>query len=494
MQIIILSDVQPNCGRNAGAYRIASELRNSGYSVLVVEWFQSLGKEFVFNLLEKHVTSETLWVGFSTTFTSAANSNYEFVTRLKETDGWIDTFMVGSDIQSYFDHIKKLNSKTQIVIGGSKSFHFKLFEEAQLGLKVDWYFHKNSDHCVVPFTDWLAGKAPAPIIVNGNEIYGLGVYEVKDFSQITIDWHDLDWVQPEEYIPIELARGCIFKCKFCDYDLTGKKRGDYTKNLDTMVEELTRNYEKYKVTNYIISDETLNDSMEKAQLIYDISKQLPFKWTFGGYARLDLYWSNIDEMPHMMQEAGLKGHFFGVETFSERAGKAIGKGLGGDRIKETLTQLRKIWDRQVIVELGLIAGLPYESYDEFMETINWIRDPNSPVDYATSLALHIFKGQQSMFGNDPEKYGFRYEDNSRFNWSWGEDLTYQKANQMSKIAALLLGYKNKPGWWLYVELANLNEFTEEELRNTRVADIEYTRLTSAKDRKIQQYKSFLSSL
>ena len=99
-----------------------------------------------------------------------------------------------------------------------------------------------------------------------------------------------------------------------------------------------------------------------------------------------------------------------------------------------------------------------------------------------------------MFGNDPEKYGFRYEDNSRFNWSWGEDLTYQKANQMSKIAALLLGYKNKPGWWLYVELANLNEFTEEELRNTRVADIEYTRLTSAKDRKIQQYKSFLSSL
>ena len=53
MQIIILSDVQPNCGRNAGAYRIASELRNSGYSVLVVEWFQSLGKEFVFNLLEK---------------------------------------------------------------------------------------------------------------------------------------------------------------------------------------------------------------------------------------------------------------------------------------------------------------------------------------------------------------------------------------------------------------------------------------------------------
>jgi len=494
MQVIILSDVQPNFGRNAGAYRIASELRNNGYSVLVIEWFQNLGKEFVFNLLEKHVTSETLWVGFSTTFTSSAVITHDSMIKLQENDGWVDAFVIGKDIQTYFDHVKKLNSKTQIVIGGSKSFHFKQFEETQLGLKVDWYFHKSSDNSIVPFTDWLAGKASAPIIVNGNEIYGIGIYEVKDFSNVTIDWHDLDWVQPGEYLPIELARGCIFKCKFCDYDLTGKKRGDYTKSLDTMVAELTRNYEKYQITNYMIGDETLNDSMEKAQLIYDISKQLPFKWTFGGYARLDLYWSNISEMPYIMQEAGLRGHYFGVETFSERAGKAVGKGLGGDRVKETLTQLRKIWGDDVLVEIGIIAGLPHESFSEFMETIKWIIDPNSPVDSAVTFALNIFRGQPSMYGSDPEKYGFRFEDNSRVNWAWGDDLTYQKAIEMVRIASLLLDRKNKLGWWFYAELFNLHEFTENELRSIKRVDLDLQRVSNAGTRKIQQYKSFLSSI
>ena len=494
MQVIILSDVQPNCGRNAGAYRVASELRKNGYSVLVIEWFQSLGKEFVFSLLEKHVTDETLWVGFSTTFTSSADTNHDFMAKLKETDGWFSTFVIGQDIKSYFDHIKKLNSKTQIVIGGAKSFHYKILEDSRLGIPADWYFHKSADHSVVPFTDWLAGKSSAPIIVGGNEIHGLGVYDVKDFSKITIDWHDLDWVQPDEYIPIELARGCIFKCKFCDYDLTGKRRGEYTKTLDTMVAELTRNYEKYQTTNYLISDETLNDSMEKAQLIYDISQQLPFKWTFGGYARLDLYWANIAEMPHMMQEAGLKGHFFGVETFSERAGKAVGKGLGGDKIKKTLIDLNKIWGDNVLVELGIIAGLPYEPFSEFMETIKWIIEPSTPVDLASCFALQIFKTQSSIFGSDPEKYGFRFEDNSRFNWSWGDDLTFQKANNMARIGALLLERKNKPGWWLYAELANLNEFTEHELRNTKLVDIDPQRVTNAKDRKLLKYKNFLLSL
>jgi hypothetical protein len=129
-----------------------------------------------------------------------------------------------------------------------------------------------------------------------------------------------------------------------------------------------------------------------------------------------------------------------------------------------------------------------------METIKWIIEPGTPVDLASCFALHIFKTQSSIFGSDPEKYGFKFEDNSRFNWTWGEDLSFQKANDMARIGALLLERKNKPGWWLYTELANLNEFTEYELRNTKLVDIDPQRVYNAKDRKIQQYKKFLESI
>jgi hypothetical protein len=45
MQTIIFSDVlYPGYGKNAGAYRLATELRNNGYTCLVVDLFSKFSQ------------------------------------------------------------------------------------------------------------------------------------------------------------------------------------------------------------------------------------------------------------------------------------------------------------------------------------------------------------------------------------------------------------------------------------------------------------------
>ena len=69
MQTIIFSDVlYPGYGKNAGAYRIATELRNAGYTCQVVDFFCHYSADELEKIIDKFVTQDTLWVGFSTTF------------------------------------------------------------------------------------------------------------------------------------------------------------------------------------------------------------------------------------------------------------------------------------------------------------------------------------------------------------------------------------------------------------------------------------------
>ena len=69
MQTIIFSDVlYPGYGKNAGAYRIATQLRANSYSCQVIDFFSKYSRDEIAKIIDKFVTSETIWVGFSTTF------------------------------------------------------------------------------------------------------------------------------------------------------------------------------------------------------------------------------------------------------------------------------------------------------------------------------------------------------------------------------------------------------------------------------------------
>lgn len=54
--------------RSLGPYRIASALEDSGYSTFVLDFIIHLSFDEIAQVLKKHLTEETIWVGFSSTF------------------------------------------------------------------------------------------------------------------------------------------------------------------------------------------------------------------------------------------------------------------------------------------------------------------------------------------------------------------------------------------------------------------------------------------
>ena len=59
-------------------------------------------------------------------------------------------------------------------------------------------------------------------------------------------WNKNDCIQTGETLPLEISRGCIFKCKFCRYPYIGKTKNDFSKSIDNVVEELEYNYNNFK--------------------------------------------------------------------------------------------------------------------------------------------------------------------------------------------------------------------------------------------------------
>ena len=68
-QVILFTEVcSPGFGRYAGTYRIATELRNAGYIVQVIEYFTRWTTQELKNIIRKFVSRDTLMIGISSTF------------------------------------------------------------------------------------------------------------------------------------------------------------------------------------------------------------------------------------------------------------------------------------------------------------------------------------------------------------------------------------------------------------------------------------------
>ena len=197
-----------------------------------------------------------------------------------------------------------------------------------------------------------------------------------------------DIIFDNEALPIEIARGCIFSCAYCHFDLIGKRVGDWTKNPKTIRDEMIRNYEMFGTTNYMITDELINESISKMQMLCELFQSLPFKIRYTAYARVDLIW-RYPEMRELLLDSGALSLTFGIETFNEKAGKAVGKGLDPEKVKETLHYCREKWKGKIITSSNFMVGLPHEDEESIWNTVEYLLSDENPLDLYSFLPLFM---------------------------------------------------------------------------------------------------------
>lgn len=423
MQIVLLTtNTDPaRQVRYLGPYQIAWHLRSAGYSTQVLDFLYFMTKEQRISLFKKFITSETKIVGYAPfamiesdqQFVSGKNTLFEILLEIKENFPWVKIITGGQWVR---DFLKV----------GYKAINFKL----------DAIFKDEGEQSVLDYCNHIFKNSPAPVFqlgAGGNKIYMPSA--PFDIQSCTMKFAINDFVLPGESLPLELSRGCIFKCKFCQYPNIGKDKDDFNKSMDCVKESLISNYELFGTTRYHITDDTLNSHRERTKNFHEMVNKLFFKIEYIGYVRMDL----LDIWPEqvdLLPESGLISCHFGIESFDEEACRMIGKGWGAKNNKRFLTYLGEKWKDDVIINCSMIAGLAKETEKEWEASNTWLSESKVHDWHFNKLYLSRNLGI-SEFEKEPEKYGYRFVNNL-----WETDYVdekrarewcdHNKKNSMSK--------------------------------------------------------------
>jgi len=195
--------------------------------------------------------------------------------------------------------------------------------------------------------------------------------------------------------------------------MNGKKKLDFVRSQECLLQELVDNYTRFGTTRYLICDDTFNDSVEKCKMFYEVSQQLPFKLEYWAYTRLDLMTAHPETIDYLF-DSGLRGTFCGVETFNNKTAAAIGKGGKRDRQLATVNRIKDKWGDQISITAGFVFGLPYESVDSIKQTQEFLLSADNRFDAVVLQPLQIRPANKnytyeflSDIDKNFEKYGYR---------------------------------------------------------------------------------------
>jgi hypothetical protein len=512
MDVIILSagpGVQESKSipaRYIGPYKIAHWVRKSGYSCQVIDFLTYFTKSSINAMVRKFITPETSIIAISTTFIAIRPypwPNGAF-TRL-----YYELYLVLKEIKEEFPYIK-------FVVGGyaSERMHsFDIFDctimnylSASEDIFVEYLEHLKTGSLppqgklhIPEFTKNLALKDKARMWYDkaNNPKYNIEVDDFKFMPQ--------DAILSGEVLPLDISRGCIFACRFCQYPHIGKKKLDYIRGMDYIEQELRWNYEQFNTKLYWILDDTFNDTPDKIQAFHAMTQRLPFKIEYFSYLRADLIHRFPDTAP-LLQESGLWAPFFGLESLHPEASKMVGKAWSGKHAREYVPQLyHDVWGGKMALHINFLVGLPDEDKTHLKETLQWHKDNNLNSTHFVALGLYGSSNDHSNFSltsefdRNSEKYGFTFEQGIRSSWGGNNgwrNKTWTEAEAIDTALELndeILNSGSPMGAWHTMGL-KFQGFTNQYLLKTGRKDLLWPMIQNTTQKFLNNYYNRLLSL
>ena len=476
--------------RGYGVHRLASHVRANGYSCLVIDFSSAITWDIYTSILDKAISTNTLAVGFSTTWMpyklegeartrNPGEGGEEHDAHRFGTGSIVASFAQGN-YTPWINYIKSKNSKTKTILGGAK---------------IDFYLDAPVDHVIVGIGETETIDLLNSLSNRTRRIFGKIIdhdrkahTNVWDFRDSSTAYTEYDFILPNETLNLEISRGCMFKCAYCSYPLIGQKTKDYLKHPDVIRNELISNYEQWGTTKYFIVDDTFNDSTEKMQMFADISQSLPFELKFWCYLRADLLAAKPEQI-QLLKDAGIQETYFGLETFNPKTAKFIGKGMASDRIVDTMYKCKEVWGPRSYIAAGIIIGLPYETQATIQTAVDFFRRTDCPIDLANTFPLSIIGNQDlvkymytSEIDRNYSKYGYYFPNPETNYYQWRKDddtdiNSYQQAELLAQQINPTLPHNNYRGCF-YTSSFNDDRIKDRE-KNLDLTDEEYQRLVKS---------------
>jgi hypothetical protein len=424
--------VNHETARPYGVYKLAHEIRKKGYTVQVIAHPFYLTEEDVETIFKKFVGDETIAVGSSSSFHSGYNPY-----------GFIDSIYFPTARQRQIRvMLDKINPDVKMIYGGSSIGEEYLRDPTvdSAMLDVDTLFVSYGDVTITEYLDDIKKKQEWPTYTDkGSRL---------DIQNSTMSYTAEDCVQHGDQLGIETARGCIFKCAFCNFGLIGKEKGTYERGTSLIVDELKRNWEEHGVFKYWVMDDTFNDTNYKLEAVAEAKEKSGVPLDLTVFLRLDL--QNRLKQTELIKNCGITSIYYGIETLNPDSAIAIGKGWHPDEQMAYARELKeKHYHDKIKMFTTFIWGLPedtkesvradykklldfeYNKFDHVYMNFLFMRDTES---YKNSGAVPT-EGEAptgSLIDVNPESYGYTFS---------GFDEMRKQSGMMNPLRA----WKNKHG-------------------------------------------------
>ena len=334
-------------GRAMGGDKVAHEIRKLGYTVQVIHNLLHVSEDTVHKIIQKFVGENTKAVMFGQVFSFH-----------KDMFGLMNTVFFPPGRQHKIkEWILEQNPTAKLVMGGAKFNYTKEFGGVSKNkTPLDDIDIRMFGWADVTIKDMLMDLEEG----NPKEFYS-DPKSMLDIYNSSMEYFDEDVILPSARIGLELGRGCIFKCSFCEFDLIGKTKGTYTRSTSRLEDELKRNWEEYGVHRYWITDDTLNDDTAKLERMAEIRTRTGIPFQYACFLRLDL--QHRLKQTDLLVESGIEYAHYGIETLNPDSASAIGKGWHPEEQMAFIRELKADKFKDVFCHSNFMYGLPEDSLE-----------------------------------------------------------------------------------------------------------------------------------
>jgi hypothetical protein len=239
------------------------------------------------------------------------------------------------------------------------------------------------------------------------------------------------YLSPEPVLPVLSSRGCYWgKCAFCSHNASYRwhyRVRDAAKVVSDM-QELSR---RYGVKHFAFSDEAISPASMSRICDEIIDRGAVFRCSTN--VRLESQFT--PELCRKMYRAGFRLLYLGLESGCNRVLGLMGKGTNRET---SLAVCKNIHEAGIWSHLYTFMGFPGESWEEALETVEFLRTNKEIIGSFNIASFLLNKGADVV--RSPEKYGITSIDagpnpdfSLAYDYSVSSGLTCDEALEMSSI-------------------------------------------------------------
>ncbi len=271
--------------------------------------------------------------------------------------------------------IKEFRPDSLVILGGPQPSsvpqqileHFDFVDLVVAGegeMTLEEMIHEDFDLEKVKSLPGIAGRRGNEIFLNPKRalVKEMDEFPLPDYS--LIDFRDYINHLPGLFVPhVEVGRGCPFHCTFCSTALMWEQNYR-VKSPERILKEMEFLYQHYGFKQFELIHDNFTTSRK---FVYDFCEFMiknnahQLKWSVSSRTDcLDI--SRLEKM----NEAGLWGLFFGIETGSKRMQQIIRKNLNLENFEPILKKGNELG---LSITTAFILGFPEETKEDCNETV-----------------------------------------------------------------------------------------------------------------------------